>query len=97
MAGVTQDKKTSRSGRREKPFQPAIGTDFGQVDEVEARTRGFLTRLIALALSAGLAVTGGYGLVTNNYMAVTVVWSVAAPIVGGVMTFYFGLQRNDTG
>jgi hypothetical protein len=94
--GVTPNKKIP-SGPRAKPFQPAIGTDFGRVEEVEARTRGFLTRFIALAAGAGLAITGGYGLVTGNYTAVIAVWAIAGPIFGAVVSHYFGSQRNDPG
>jgi hypothetical protein len=57
MLGVTPDKTPSRSRQRKKPFQPAIGTDFGTVEEVEAKTRGFLVRVIALTAAAGIAVT----------------------------------------
>jgi hypothetical protein len=89
--------RNSRSSVRAKPYQPAIGTDFGKVEEVEARTRGFLTRFIALAAGAGVAVTGGYGLVTGNFTAVIAVWAIAGPIIGAVVSHYFGSQRNDTG
>ena len=94
--GATPDRK-SRSGQGTKPFQPAIGTDFGKVEEAEAKTRGFLTRFIAWAAGTGVAVTGGYGLITGNYTAVIVVWAVAGPIIGAVVSHYFGPQRNDTG
>ena len=63
-----------RSGRKRKPFQPAIGTDFGNVEEVEAKTRGFLARFVASAVGVAVAVTGVYGLVTGRFGAVTVVW-----------------------
>jgi hypothetical protein len=64
--GVTPTRKP-RSGRGEKPSQQAIGTDFGRVEGVEAKTRDFLTKFIALATGALVAITGGYGLVTGNY------------------------------
>jgi hypothetical protein len=97
MAGVTPDNKPPRSGQRKKPFQPAIGTDFGRVDEVEAKTRGFLARQIALAAVAGIAITGGYGLISGNYMAVITVWAIAGPIIGAIVSHYFGPGRSDTG
>ncbi len=93
----TPDKNRSRSVRRTKPYQPAIGTDFGRVEEVEAQTRGFLARFIALAAATSIAVTGIYGLVTGRYMAVITVWAIAGPIIGAVVSHYFGPQRNDTG
>ena len=97
MAGVTPDKEPARStGKREKPFQPALGREF-DVEEVEARTRDFLARLIALATVAAVGTAGLYGLATGSYMAVIGVWSVAGPIIGALVAYYFGPQRNDTG
>jgi len=93
--GTTPNKKP-RSGQRIKPFQPAIGREFEGVQEIEAKTRDFLARLIASATIAGVLVAGGYGLVTGKYMAVIGVWSVAGPIVGALVAYYFGPQR-DTG
>jgi hypothetical protein len=95
MAGEAPAK--SRSGQRKKPFQPAIGSDFGKVEEVEAKTRGFLARFIAWTAAIGVAATGGYGLVTGNYMAVIAVWAVAGPIIGAVVSHYFGPRGYDAG
>jgi hypothetical protein len=97
MPGITPDKKSSRSGQRPKPFQPAIGTDYGAVEEVEAKNRGFLLRIIALTTAGAIVVTGGYGLIAGNYMAVIAVWAVAGPFIGAMVTYYFGPRRNDTG
>jgi hypothetical protein len=97
MSGVPPNKEPRRSGQKKKPFQPAIGTDFGTVEEVEAKTRGFLARLIALTAAAGIVVTGGYGLITGNYMAVITVWAIAGPIIGAIVAHYFGPQRKDAG
>jgi hypothetical protein len=97
MPGATPDRSRPRSPDRKKPFQPAIGTDFGTVEEVEAKTRGFLARVFAVTTVSVVAVTGGYGLITGNYMAVITVWAIAGPIVGAIVSHYFGPQRNDTG
>jgi hypothetical protein len=97
MNGVTPDKSPARSGQRGKPFQPAIGTDFGSVEEVEAKTRGFLARVFAVTTVAVVGVAGGYGLVTGNYTAAITVWAIAGPIIGAIVSHYFGPQRNDTG
>lgn len=85
-----------RQRRGPKPFQPAIGRDFGAIDEVEARTRGYLARLIASAAAAALAVTGAKSLTEGNYAAVIGCWAVAGPIVGALVTYYFGHRRKDT-
>lgn len=83
--------------RRTKPYQPATGTEI-EIDEVptlEARTRGFLARFIAVSVAAGLAVTGVYGLATGQFMAVELVWAIAGPLVGAVIAYYFGAIRGD--
>jgi hypothetical protein len=97
MPGVTPDKTPRRSGQRKKPFQPAPGTDYGAVEDLEAKTRGFLARLFAVTAVVVVAVTGGYGLVTGNYIAVLEVWAIAGPIIGAMVNHYFGPPRNDTG
>jgi len=51
-----------------KPYQPAVGTEI-EIDEVptiEAKTRGFLARFIAMSVAIAVAVTGSYGLVTEQ-------------------------------
>jgi len=58
--------KKAEAGLATKPFQPSIGTDFGRVEDVEARTRDFLARFVALAAGSMVAVTGLYGLTTGN-------------------------------
>jgi len=94
---VNPEKPPTRSGQRKKPFQPAVGTDYGAVKEVEAKTRGFFTRAIISAGIVGLAVAGGYSLITGNYMVVIAVWGVVGPIIGAMTSYFFGPQRNDTG
>jgi hypothetical protein len=96
MAKATPDKQPSRPRQDVKPFRPAIGTEFAGVQEVDAKTRGFLARLIASSTAAAVAVAGCYSLITGHYLAVIGVWSVAGPIIGALVTYYFGPQR-DTG
>jgi hypothetical protein len=86
--------KKSQVRRGKKPFQPAVGTDFGLVEEVEARTRGFLARVIASGCVIGLAVSGCYSLVTGKYMVAVGVWSVVGPFLSALMTYYFGPKRE---
>jgi hypothetical protein len=96
LGGFKPERQPSRSGRQAKPFQPAIGQDFGTVAEAEAKTRGFVARFIAGCSGSAIAVTGIYGLVTGNYTAVLAVWAVAGPFIGAVVTYYFGPQKDDT-
>ena len=81
--------------RGPKPFQPAVGRDFGAIEEVEARTRGYLARLVASAAAAALGVTGAKSLADGNYTAVVGCWAVAGPIVGALVSYYFGHRRKD--
>jgi len=90
----------SRRTGSKKPYQPAIGSDFGdfqQAATIEARTRGFLARFLAISAAAALVITGGYGFLTRNYVPVEVVWAVTGPIIGALVAYYFGPRRNDTG
>ena len=93
--------RSNRSSRRDsgKPFQPAVGREI-EIDEVptiEAKTRGFLARIIAICVAIGVGVTGAYGLATGRYAAIEVVWAIAGPLVGAVVAFYFGAHRRDSG
>jgi nitrate reductase NapE component len=97
MSGLNPGQQAPRSRHGKKPFQPAIGTDFGKVEEVEARTRGFLARVFAIATVATIGVTGGYGFFAGNYTAVMAVWAIVGPFIGAMMSYYFGPRRNDTG
>jgi len=64
------------------------------VPTIEAKTRGFLARCIALTVAAAIAVTGTNGLMTGHYAALEVVWAIAGPLVGALMTYYFGAYRR---
>jgi hypothetical protein len=97
MPGVTPDKRSSRSRQRKKPYQPAIGFDFGKVEEVEAKSRGYLIRAIVLLSATAIIATGGYALTTGNHTPLITVWAIAGPFIGALVAYYFGLQRNDTG
>jgi hypothetical protein len=97
VSAGTAPKRRSRSGQKGKPFQPAIGKDFGNVEDVEARTRDFLARFLAVGSGLAAAVAGTYGLVTGNFTPAAAVWAVAGPIIGAVVAYYFGPQRDDRG
>ena len=88
-----------RGKPRSKPFQPAIGAEFplSDVPTIEARTRGFLARGLAIFVSVAVAITGAYGLATANFLPLEAVWAVAGPIVGAIVAYYFGPQRKDSG
>jgi hypothetical protein len=66
------------------------------VPTIEAKTRGFLARLIALSAAAAIAVAvaATNGLMTGHYSALQVVWAVVGPLAGALMTHYFGAYRR---
>jgi hypothetical protein len=87
----------SRAGSSERRFQPRIGRDFEmqEADVINARTRGFLVRAVILGAGAAMASASAYGVITGNYIATEVVWAVAGPMLGAVMTYYFGAVGKD--
>lgn len=89
--------KRPKSGS--KPFQPSIGTDFplSEVPSIEAKTRDFLARAVTVFLGLALAISGLYGLASGNFVPVGAVWAVGGPIVVGIVAYYFGHQRKDSG
>jgi hypothetical protein len=92
------DTAWTRSRNPEPRFRPRIGRDFDleEVHVIDARTRGFLSRFIAIGAGGAVAITGGYGLASGNYLAVEVVWAVAGPMCGAMVTHYFGSAGKDT-
>jgi hypothetical protein len=92
------DAPRTRSRTSEPRFRPRIGRDFEleEVHVIDARTRGFLSRAIAIGAGGAVAVTGTYGLATSGYLAVEVVWAVAGPMLGAMVTHYFGSAGKDT-
>jgi hypothetical protein len=92
------DPSRVRSRRSEARFQPRIGRDFDleEVHVIDARTRGFLSRAVALGAGGAIAISGTYGLATGSYIAVEVVWAVAGPMFGALVTHYFGSPGKDT-
>jgi hypothetical protein len=92
--GVLPTWSARSSGR--KRYQPAVGDAFeiDQVPTIEAKTRGFLARLIALSAAAAIAVAAANGLMSGHYAALEVVWAIAGPLVGALMAHYFGAYRR---
>lgn len=92
------DTSWGRSRTSEPRFRPRIGREFelDAVHVIDARTRGFLSRAIAIGAGGAVAITGGYGLATGSYVAVEVVWAVAGPMLGAMVTHYFGSTGKDT-
>src|ERR1700710_1657917 len=58
------DTSWSRSRSSEPRFPPRVGRDFElqEARVIDARTRGFLSRAIAIGAGAAVTITRGYGL-----------------------------------
>lgn len=54
-------------------------------------TRHFVVKAVLLSAIAATAVTGGYGLLTENWLPVGVVWAVAFPLVVAIVKTYVGI------
>ena len=91
------DRRTSRSAaERRKPFQPAIGKEF-EFEEIEAKNRGFVARVVVSFTAAALIVTGVYWLLKGSYAPLSLVWGIGGPLIGAIVGHYFGPKRTDTG
>jgi hypothetical protein len=92
------DRSWARSRNSDPRFRPRIGRDFDleEVHVIDARTRDFLSRAIAVGAGGAVAISGSYGLATGNYLAVEVVWAVAGPMFGALVTHYYGSTGKDT-
>lgn len=76
------------------PLRPTPGQEFDVVQEVEARTRAFLVKLIASSTTLVTLVAAGYGLITNRYGVVSGVWGLTGPILAGLIVYYFDLSHH---
>ncbi len=92
------DKHWIRPPRSEPRYRLRVGSDFElyEAHVIDARTRGFLSRSIAVGAGGSVAVTGAYGLATGSYVPLEVVWAVAGPMFGALVTHYFGSAGKDT-
>ena len=87
-----------RSRSAQSRFHPRVGEafDLEEVYVIDARARGFLSRAIAVGSGGAVAISGCYGLATGSYIAVQVVWAVAGPLLGAMVTHYFGSTGRNT-
>ncbi len=60
---MTSSANQPSESRSKKPFQPAVGTEIeiNEVPTIDAKSRGFLARLIAISVVVAVAATGAYG------------------------------------
>jgi hypothetical protein len=91
------DRAWKRTPTSEPRFQPRIGREFDLEDVyvIDARTRGFLSRVIAVGAGGAITITGIYGMISGSYIAVEVVWAVAGPMCGALVTHYFGAAGKN--
>ena len=88
-----------KASRPAKPFQPAHGAEFRieEVKTIEAKTKGFVAKIVVLSVALGIAASGIFYLATGNNTALVAVWSVGGPFIGAIVSHYFGARRKDTG
>ena len=67
------------------------------VEDVDARTRDFLAKFIAVAAGTAVSSTGVYGVAAKDFRPLTTVWAVVGPVIGAVVTYYFGPRRDSAG
>jgi hypothetical protein len=75
-------------------FTPAHGRDFAiavrVVDEYEtSRTRDRIAYIVLGCGALSMAVAAGYGFYSEDFGAIKNIWTVAGPIIGIVIGYYF--------
>jgi hypothetical protein len=76
----------------EARFQPRFGLGWEMEDAraIVARNRGFLLRWVSIGAGAAVTVTGAHGLATGNDTAVEIVWAIGGPMLGMIVSHFFG-------
>ena len=94
MRRFVRDDNHRQHTHHRPPFRVRVGSDFDLTDAptVEARARGFIAKAVVLFVGVAVAVSASHGLLNGNYTALEVVWAVAGPFVGAVVTYYFGMR-----
>ena len=69
--------------------QPAR-TNLRAGQDIEAGTRAFLVKFLALFSALLLLLAGGLGLATHRYEFIAVIWAVTGPIYGAFIYRYLG-------
>lgn len=94
---MTTEPRSKRQPRPYRPYHPRIGSDFEVQDAatVDASTRRFLAQVLTGATVLALSVTAVHGAFSGQFLAIEIVWAVTGPIVGALVTYYFGPQRRD--
>ncbi len=60
-----------------------------------SRTRDRITTLVLWSAIAALMLAAAYGALTGRFLGLEHVWSVAGPIVTGIIGYYFHRSRRD--
>lgn len=99
---ATQDAKGgSRKSGRNKKYTPAHGREFeiviAAVSEYKtSRTRDNITYMFLFAVGAAMLTATLYGFHEGSFAGVRDVWTVAGPITGGIVGYYFHRGRRDS-
>ena len=98
----TPNRKTASGKASKNKYTPAHGRDFAiavrVVDEYEtSRTRDRIAYFVLACGALSMALAAGYGFYTGNFGTMNDVWTVAGPIIGVVIGYYFHRGRKDAG
>jgi hypothetical protein len=81
-------------------YAPAHGRDYDirlrAMDEYEtSRTRDKIAYLVLGTVLGAIIAAATYGLWQQNFGALNAVWTVAGPITGAILGYYFHRGRKD--
>jgi hypothetical protein len=90
---------TEQSKGTKRNYQPAHGRDFEIVmraaDDYEtSRTRDGIAYLVLGAVAIAMLMAVAHGLQSGNFGATKDVWTVAGPITGAIVGYYFHRGRK---
>jgi len=94
------DKKGPVTKKTAGKYTPAHGRDYEirlrALDEYEtSRTRDKIAYLVLGTVLGAIVATATYGLWQQDFGALNAVWTVAGPITGAILGYYFHRGRKD--
>ncbi|MDA8248714.1 MAG: hypothetical protein M0Z28_05990 [Rhodospirillales bacterium] len=99
MESAKIEEDSRQTGLKSK-YVPAHGRDvevaLAAVNEFEtSRTRDNIAYILLFAIGAAMLVATLYGFYRGSFGGLKDVWTVAGPITGGIVGYYFHRGRKD--
>jgi len=93
--------KSASAKKKANKYTPATGRDFEievrVTDEYKtSRVRDNLSYMIMVTALLALALSAGRGFYSGTFEAVKDVWTVAGPLIGAIVGYYFHRGRKDS-